>query len=177
MSGPRTIPVQQSLADAGCDVWTPVCEIEKRRPRSQARTNIEVPILPTFVFAREADLPYLARCTSMMINPHPAFSIFHYCGRIPIIADADIANLREVERQMQRDAVIAKRKASPRTFPAGSAVRLDDGPCAGMSGIVKRGDHRFALVGFGARFEMEIATFLLSPDRVSEYQPVMGAAA
>ena len=52
MAGPRTLTVTASLVDAGFDVWTPTKAISKRRPRSNERREIIVPVLPSYAFAR-----------------------------------------------------------------------------------------------------------------------------
>jgi hypothetical protein len=173
--GSRTLPLARSLAQAGYEVWTPIQEHDKRRSRSKVRVSYSAPIMPTFVFARARHLPYLSDPQAM--NAHPKFAIFHYCGKIPIIADKDIADLRQFEERAKRDTILAKRKAAPRVYSPSTPVRMDEGSFAGMTGIVKSGDDKYSLVSFGGSFEVKIATFLLSEEGVHEPQPERGSAA
>lgn len=177
-SGPRTLLLAKSLNEAGIAAWTPTGGGSRRRPRSRDRIDYEVPILPTFVFAKAGWLAELNRCRDTLANPHPPFSIFHYCGTIPIVSDDEISSLRAAESDARRDAELARRKSSRHTFRVGNCVRLDDDSAfAGMTGIVKDGDDKFALVSFGGNFVLKIATFLLSPDALQDAQPDNGTAA
>lgn len=147
-SGGKTIPLARSLAAAGFDVWTPIEEQSKRRGPG-VFVDCEAPILPTFVFARADALPELAACLSGLFSEHPPFSIFHYCGRIPVIADGEMASLRLAEEDARTAATRARRKAKPPVFAEGSPVRVDDGSYAGMSGIVKSSDGKHTFISFG----------------------------
>lgn len=167
-SGARTLPLAKSLKAAGFDVWTPV-QVDKRRlPRGRkGQIEREVPITPTFVFARADRAADLLRVLAMPVNPHPAFSVFRYLGRVPLIADREIAHLHGAEDRAKRVVLKAQRHA----FVVGATVRVNEGAATGMSGIVEEGDGRFALVAFGGGFRMKIATFLLRPDEVQDAQP------
>lgn len=112
-SGCQTLALARSLRQAGYDIWTPARTIRKivrRGHRTEQRTEVDVPILPTFVFARERDLAMLADAAAQTISPHPAFSIFRHDGRIPLVADREVAGLRQEEEraaatmQAMRDA-------------------------------------------------------------------------
>jgi transcription antitermination factor NusG len=173
-SGARTLPLARSLTSAGFEVWTPTEEHEKRRPRSKIKIGYEAPIMPTFVFAREEHIPDLARCLTFEVSQHPPFSIFHYCGRIPVIEDRDIASLRGAE---DRARTVARKKAKPREFHVGSQVRMEDGAYAGMSGVVKSSEGRFVLVDLGGTFVVKIAAFLLSADLLQDGNAHLGTAA
>jgi hypothetical protein len=105
-SGPQTLPLMRSLCDAGLEAWTPARTIRKvvrKGTRTEQRIEIDVPILPTFVFAREQDLPAFAELIAMLpYGAHPAFSIFRYRGRIPLVAESEVAGLRAEEREEAR---------------------------------------------------------------------------
>lgn len=133
--------------------------------------------MPTFVFARARHLPELAECLERPLNPHPSYSIFRHAGRIPILADSDIANLHRAEDDAKYASDRARRKSNRHAFPIGERVRTDEAGFAGLTGVVKSGDDKFALVSFGGAFEVKIATFLLSPYDVQECRPEMGIAA
>ncbi len=117
-SGGQTLPLMRSLLEAKFDVWSPARPIRRtlkaKTPTGTRLIDTEVPILPTFVFANEADLPKLGDIVDDLASGrgslHPAFSIFRYGGRIPIVGDAEVRGLREEEErtvavlQAMRDA-------------------------------------------------------------------------
>lgn len=110
MSGGQTLAVAGSLVAAGFDVWTPAKTLRRKQrgPRGTFREiEVEVPILPTFAFAREAELDTLAAITRLPVSPHPAFSIFTYYGKIPMVAEASVAGLRaeEAEKAAEMKAI------------------------------------------------------------------------
>lgn len=99
-SGGQTLPLMTSLRAAGFDAWTPARTIRKvLRPgkRTEQRVEVDIAILPTFVFAREADLVGLVDAAARPVSPHPAFSLMTHAGRIPLVSDRDVAGLREEE--------------------------------------------------------------------------------
>ncbi len=102
-SGGQTLPLMRSLREAGFDVWSPAKPIRRtiraKTPSGTRTIDTEVPILPTFVFASEADLYHLGELAALTSSQHPAFSIFRYGGRIPIVGDAEVEGLREEEAQ------------------------------------------------------------------------------
>lgn len=133
--------------------------------------------MPTYVFARASQLPELRRALSLPINPFPAFSVFKYYGRIPLVSDRDIACLRAAEQQDSDRRERAARREFRRVIPVGESVRIGSGGFAGMSGLVEGGDGKFALVAFGGGLRVKIATFLLESNGVDEGQPIAGTAA
>lgn len=100
-SGGQTLPLMRSLLEAGFDVWSPAKPIRRtvraKTPNGTRTIDTEVPILPTFVFANEADRFSLGEVAALTFSQHPAFSIFRYGGRIPIVGDAEVRGLREEE--------------------------------------------------------------------------------
>ena len=107
------------------------------------------------------------------MNPFPAFSIFHYAGRIPLIADGEIAGLRGAEDR----ARMTQRRSKRHKLVMGQRVNLSEGAYAGMSGVVEDGDGKFALVAFAGGIRMKIGTWLLSADDVCGNDPGNGSAA
>jgi hypothetical protein len=91
----------RSLREANIDVWSPAKPIRKairaKTPSGTRMIEAEVPILPTFVFANADALHALGELAALVISPHPAFSIFRYGGRIPIVGDAEVSGLRDEE--------------------------------------------------------------------------------
>lgn len=168
--GQRTIALMKSLVAAGYEAWTPIENRKRRRARSKMQIEIDVAMMPTFVFARADRADELARVRVDPTSPHPVFSVFHYQGRVPLVSNSEVERLRTLERmQAPKD----RRKV----FAAGDAVRVPEGPFGGMSGVVKQGNDRYTLVAFAGRFEVKIATFLLLDDAVQKAKPDMGAPA
>jgi len=103
-SGGQTLPLMRSLCEAGFDVWSPAKPIRRtiraKTPSGTRLIETEVPILPTFVFANDRDLSALGDIAALSISPHPAFSVFRYGGRIPIVGDAEVRGLREEEARV-----------------------------------------------------------------------------
>ncbi|MBE7186197.1 MAG: hypothetical protein INR68_17525 [Methylobacterium mesophilicum] len=158
----RTLLLAASLIEGGIEAWSPITTIKKRKPGGRSGTvSRDVPLTPTFVFARAASLPDLHRALRDPSRPHPPFSIFRYLGGIPILADAEVERLRLAERR-------AMPKGQRRTFAAGSTVKPTEGPYAGMSGVVKHSDGRFTLVAFGGWMDVKIETFAIRSGDVRE---------
>lgn len=169
----RTITVVRSLEQAGIEVWTPVEVIKQRIPRSHKTFAREIPIMPTFAFARARHLGELLRICAAPVSEHPPFSVFRHAGRFPFIADADVVSLRLAEERKLK----ARLRETKREFAPGAAVKVPDGPFAGMSGIVEEGDGRFALVAFGGSFRVRVASFLLVEDAIQNMNTPTGTAA
>lgn len=123
-------------------------------------------MMPTFVFARFDRRHDLLAILDLPSNPHPRFSVFRHQGAIAVIADAEIASLRAAEDRATRALLRTKR----RTIDVGSSFSPRKGSFAGMHGVVEDGDGKFALVSFGGRFVVKIATFLMSDDELSPPQ-------
>jgi transcription antitermination factor NusG len=169
-AGARTLPLTQSLNAAGIQAWTPTAMVKRRKHRSPGHVEVQAPMLPTFVFVHADHLPELKRMARSPINPHPAFSVFRFDGRVPEIADREIEALRIVERR----AVPRRRRP---TLQVGTLIRPDEGAYAGLEGVVQQSDGRFTLVAFGGWMEVQIETLRLIGDEVGTAQPVMGVAA
>lgn len=161
-SGGRTLKLAASLAAAGLDVWTPVQTLSKRRGRDRERVEFDAPIMPTFVFARAEQVPELARLAALPVSDHPGFSVFRHMGRVPLIADREIAGARAIEDRSKRAVRMGQRHA----FAMGERVKVNEGPAAGLSGqVVRDGDGKFVLVAFG-NITMKIGSWLLGTDAV-----------
>lgn len=174
-TNPRsTIGLARSLAEAGIEAWTPVQLVERCVPRKKVRREIEIPILPTFVFARYGHLTDLLALSKAVTSEHPAFSVFRWAGKVPEIGDSDLRELRAAEQTAREQRI--RRKAQP--YKRGESVRVPDGIFAGMSGVVEGGRGKFNVVAFGGRFRVRVASWHLVPDEVTNReQPVIGAAA
>lgn len=169
----RTLKLAASLDDAGIEAWTPGETQQRRRGRARERVDVEAPIMPTFVFARASHLPAIADVVRAPVSPHPAFSLFRLHGRIPLVAERDIAALRRIEERGR----LRQLRGERRVIPIGTEIRMTEGSFAGMAGVVEDGDGKFALVAFGGSFRVKIATFLLRTDEVQQQPAREGVAA
>lgn len=158
-SGASTLKLAASLKTAGFEVWTPMVQNSARRPRTRKPKEL-VPAMPTYLFAAARHLHTLLAERGHPASDHPDFSVFQHYGRIPLIADAELAPLRTAER-----------KSTPlenvRKFTQGERVKLTEGGFAGMSGVVEgiRGKGKFTLVSFpGYAIPIDIDTMLLLAD-------------
>lgn len=160
----RTLLLATSLNEGGLEAWTPTATVKRRRPGGRSGVEArDVPLTPTFVFARAVALPELQREARDPRSAHPSFSVFRYYGQIPILSDREVERLRVAERQ-------STPKALRRTFAPGSTVRPSEGPYAGMNGIVRHSDGRHTLVAFGGWMDVKIETFAIRSADVREVE-------
>lgn len=155
MAGPRTLAVAESLKQAGYDAWTPVGFSSKRKSRNPAKERALVPVMPTYVFARASHLLDLMAEVRRPSSAHPAFSVFRWHDRVPLIADCSLDFLRRAERRQRPPK-------AEREFTKGEMVRIEDGGFAGMSGIVETGKGQYTMVCFpGFNVPIKVSTLLL----------------
>lgn len=153
--GTQTMPLVRSLEAAGFGVWSPTKAVMKRRPRSNERREIIAPVLPSYVFAKVEHLTALLIEADRNVSPHPRFSVFRYCGRVPTISERALDNLRKIERRNMPE------KAA-RAFKHGELVRITEGGFAGLTGIVKTGRGRYTMVLFpGFAMPIKVKSMLL----------------
>lgn len=203
MAGPRTLAVAESLRGAGFQVWAPTKVIMRpiagqRRSLAlgtrRAMKEVQVPILPGFVFAPATSFDDIAAIAMDPHSRHPSFALFQMAGRSPIIGDRSLSGLRaeeqralEITNQM-RDAQSrqearklraemmrterARRKAlrsERRDFAIGAEVRVIDRPeMQGMVGTVVKSNGRAAKVSFGGAIEFEVEAWQLVPNALWE---------
>lgn len=171
--GSRTLPLCRSLNAAGLEAWTPTGVADRRRGRTRARVEVQAAILPTFVFASAEHVDELLALSVSLVNPHPTFSVFKHEGRIAIVAEAELGQLRTEEGRV---ALVRKRRER-HVFPKGSKVEVPDGPFAGLTGVVEdSGNGKYTLVMFG-EMPIQIASFLLRAEDIQEGPAPMGLAA
>ncbi|GGB21409.1 hypothetical protein GCM10011380_08710 [Sphingomonas metalli] len=124
-SGGQTLPLAASLGAAGFAVWTPARVLRRsipaKTPSGKRLIATDAPILPTFVFAAEADLLRLAAAAVELPSPHPAFSIYRHGGRVPLVGDSEIAGLREEEA---REAAVIRAMREAESHAAAEAIRI-----------------------------------------------------
>ena len=168
--GRSTLRLAEQLRKRGIEAWAPSKTVDRRIPRRRARVSLCLPILPSFVFAN-AQSAHRLSFLSMQPGQLPSFSVFRHSDKIPIVADAELAKLREFE---EREALKVKRKIR-HVWEVGQAVRVSEGPAQGMAGTVERSDGGFVLVCFGGRLKMKIASFLLADIGLSDRAQAIAA--
>lgn len=164
-AGRQTLPLAASLAEDGYEVWTPVETVTKRVPRMNARREVRLPIMASYIFGAEQHLVDLLQLSAMSVKPrrgaglmkpaHADFSVLHAFGRIPLVADKDMARLRELEVKL------TPRKVAAYVIPKGRKVRVNGGICSGLQGSVIRSKPATTWVQFGHSAPFEIPTILL----------------
>jgi hypothetical protein len=178
--GSRTLALARSLAEAGLDVWTPSAMAERRRGRSRVRVETEAPILPTFVFANADAVQDLLLLESAFTSPHPSFALFRHDGRVAIIGDRELTELRTEEgraAQAQRKRELARLRTQRRAFTKDQPVIVTEGIFSGLTGRIEQDSSgKFAFVCFGES-RWKIATFHLESDDVTEGFGQQAAAA
>lgn len=211
-SGGRTVPLARSLAGAGFEVWTPVRTIRRPAPGQGRRLvmgqrrkliDVDLAILPGFVFARADQLHDLVRAAGAELSPHPSFSVFHQAGRVPLVRDASITGLRAAEedaRELRRAEVEAETREEARRaradrmrtesnrrkmlrrvtkdLPSATEVMVE-GMSAfdGLIGIVVEGRGATAVVEFGGSLRIEIEAWQLTPTLLQNGNTQQGVAA
>ncbi len=201
-SGGRNLPLARSLADAGLEVWTPKRTIRRPAPGQRRRLvmgqrrkmiEVDVAILPGFVFARAVHLDDLAAIAHDPAARHPAFTVFQLGGRVPMVSDASMAGLREEEaaaaavtqalrdhdqreeaRRLRAEQMRTERarraalRRERRDLAIGARVEIDDMPSmAGMVGRVIASTGTAATIDFGGAFPMQVEAWRVIPSALS----------
>lgn len=164
-SAARTLPLARSLAEAGFTAWAPK-ETQKRRVGRGKTVETETAIMPGIVFARADHLNDLLAIRASPLAQHPSFSLFRHAGRIPLIKDGSLADLRKAEER----AATKTRRSRRYIYPRGTRVRMDEPAFVGLVGIVEQATGKAAVVSFGGSFRITIASWLLRTDGVQDAQ-------
>lgn len=165
-TSPRhTLGLAESLGHDGFDIWTPVETRMIRVPRVNARREVKLPIMPSYVFAKALHLIDLLELAAMPVKPrrgrglrdpaHADFSVMHAFGHIPLVADRHLTELRRLE---------AKRtpiKRAAYSFPRNARARVDGGAFGGLVGVVVRSSPKSTVLRFDGGFPVELPTMLL----------------
>jgi hypothetical protein len=164
-SGARTLRLLRSLAEDGYEVWSPVKTESRRKPRANARVDIEVPVTAGFIFARLRHLVDLLDLAAMPEKPrrgpggskpaHIRFSVFHDQRGVPIVTERELDRFREH---------LSRQPKPSKWFLRGDKVRASDGSFGGLQGAVVRSKKGETVVDFGGFLgHVKISTFILQP--------------
>lgn len=157
-AGTNTLKLATALLDTGFDVWTPVEEVDKRKPRRPGRNRDTIPVMPSYIFARACHLLDLLELSQPETNPSVGFSVFRHNARFPLIADKDLDPLRVAERRRTPFGKVAR-------FTRGDMVKLTEGGFAGLTGVVEMTRGQYTLVTFpGFPMPIKISSLILLPD-------------
>lgn len=180
-AGRSTLPLAESLAEDGFDVWTPVETITKRVPRANGRYKIEAPLMPRYLFARVAHLVDLIQLAGMSVKPrrgaglrkpsHHDFSVLHAFGGIPLVPDDGLNDLRRLSAR--RTPI----KPAAYAWPMNGRVRVKSGIASGLVGVVVRSTPSRTMVEIAGGRSMEFLTSILEIDAVSAGQASLLKAA
>lgn len=197
-SAGRTLPLARALAAAGFEVWTPMRIINRPAPGQARRLvlgvrrhmiEVEVPILPGFVFARAPHMEMLSHLSLDPASEHPSFSVFQHAGRAPEVSDASIAGLRvaeaeaaaiteaarqaatrDEERRARAEQLRTRRaqmmalKRERKELGEGDKVGVADMPAlAGLIGTVETSTGTAAVINFGGTLSMKIEAWRVIP--------------
>ena len=156
-SGRHTLRLAETLASAGFETWTPRETKRIRVPRANVRREVTLPIMPSYVFAAADGLLDLLALADKEFKPHADFTVMRFHSTIPLIADAHLTALKQLEAKR------APRKKAVR-FDRGVdvLVKIEGGSFAGMRGRVEQSDENMTLVCFDRRMTVKIPTFLLA---------------
>ncbi len=125
---------EENLLRQGFRVYLPRIRIRQRR-RGQWLDAIEV-LFPRYIFIR---IDPLRHSTATIRSTRGAVGLVRFGGQPAVVPDAVMDALRERE-----DAASGLHEDKRPLFSAGEAIKLVDGPLAGMEGVFtqKDGDQR-----------------------------------
>jgi hypothetical protein len=165
--------------------------------------EVEVPILPGFVFVAAEQLGEVITASRLPFGTHPSFSILQLGGRVPLVGGAQVAGLRAAEADaaaalaVEREAAAreesrrlraarlgserAKRKAlrqERKELEGGCQVTVDDMPAlTGMIGTIVEGRGTSSVIHFGGALTMTVEAWRVRPLDVQSGNTQSGVAA
>jgi hypothetical protein len=179
-SGRHTMSLAETLAKDGFDVWTPIETRKVWISSANVKREVRQAIMPSYVFARAEHLVDLLQLAAMPVKPrrgqgcreaaHAGFSVLHAFGRIPLVADHHLAELRKLEAK--RTPV----KRAAYSFPHNASAKVSKGVFGGLVGVVIRSTPDATVLSFAGSFPVTIPTSLLTLDGVSNTVSALKAA-
>lgn len=169
MASADTLRIHRNLTNCGMATWTPIERKFGRTARTRTRFEKEVALLPSYVFAKVECLDDILRIAMLPSKDVGRFSVFHHKGGIPLIADDQLRDLRAEESRVIGIFERLKRKGmkGPQ-ISKGAVIKMQEGPFAGLSGVVEGQQGQNTLVSFaGYHRPIKIASLLLHPGVVT----------
>jgi hypothetical protein len=165
-AGRSTLPLAESLSNAGYRAWTPVEILDAATaPRPAAMT-------PTYVFAGLDHLLDLLALSDARDQSHEGFSVMRRPGGFAMVRDTKLAGLREEEydRRPKPKLNPKRRHRIADRFDVGEEViaPASSGGFVGLQGKVEASDGRYTDLYFGGSMRLKIETFKLRGDAVTE---------
>lgn len=164
-----TLRICRNLQSAGFSTWTPIDRKFGRMPRTKAKYEKEIALLPSYVFARVEHVDDILRIAMLPNKDIGRFSVFHHKGGIPLIADNQLRDLRAEESRVAGIFERLRRKGMKGpSFTKGQVIKMTEGPFAGLSGVVEDQQGQTTLVSFsGYHRPIKIASLLLKEDMLA----------
>lgn len=154
--GKSTVALVKSLEASGYlgQVWTPTQKTKGRAGSSRSREEIDVAVLPSYVFCDADRVNDLIDEAADPTSNHPGFSLFRHNGRIAVVSDRSLDGLR-IEQNKKADGKHVQ-------LPVGDRVRTTQSGFEGLTGRVVGGAGKWTFVEFeGFALPIKISTFLL----------------
>ncbi len=135
-AGGKTMPLMRRLNGdlpyGPIGAWTPVWKRKRRLPRSNITRLLNLPAMPTFVFA-PANL-----MLALPTLPAIPYSIMRIDGKVVTVSDASLEPMRKIDT-LPKDPI----KVLPKI---GARMRFGSGPFEGLNATVVYCTNRYAKV-------------------------------
>ena len=171
----KTLLLARSLAEEGYEVWTPIDTKMVDVPRSSARHPAQLPLLPTYVFARSTHLLAMVALAAMEDKPrrgagcrlpaHPDFSVMIGAGHVTFVPAQSLAGFQQ-RLQTIEDCRAGRqpRHHASKARPKGEAVKISTGAATGLTGHVRWSNHNATVIEMPNGIRLHLETFLLPED-------------
>lgn len=172
----RTLKLAQALAREGFQAWVPV---EKRRvdvPRMNAKREVELPLLPGYIFVHRSGLVGLIQ----HIAANTLLRILRNADGFHIATDRALDRLRAREQEFADRYCAGLRKEgvlASKALNKGDKIRSRDGSFGGKEGVVLSSDRKKTIVCFDRFFNrVEIPTSIITDDEAYGLQSATDSA-
>lgn len=183
MNSGDTLRVVEALMEQGLSVWTPVDWCVGRMPRTRARYDKAIPVLPGYAFGDVGHIDELVRLAGLRRRDFPKFRFLESergAELTPLIADSELDWLRAEDARLRAVFDRHKRKEAEAKAPkleAGTPVKMTDGAYAGLSGVVEGSCGQDSMVHLPAfKKTVKVASLLLLPSVAQDGLPLDQAA-
>lgn len=115
------------LTKAGFDAWVPV--IKERHRWSDRWREIDIPLFPGYLFAKTGDVDW-----SRVLRLPGVLTVIKKAGKPAFLSNDFVAELRDI---IERPCVSLEPVPDHADFVPGDEVIVQDGPLAGVRGVVR----------------------------------------